>query len=175
MPIDLTHIEDRSKSFAEEVELAVDRLDPDLVAGPIQVRLEGKIIPMNESFLVEASFEAKGTLFCTRCLTPVAWTGNNRFTVELRSSINDSEEEIELGEGDLDVIFLENSELDLKDLAAEQVMLGLPMRILCDPDCAGLCPKCGGNKNQEGSCTCEPDVDPRWEALSGLQGQNHKS
>ena len=58
--------------------------------------------------------------------------------------------------------------LELSDVAAEQVLLALPMRIICDEACAGLCPRCGNNRNVEGACRCEPEVDPRWDAIRGL-------
>jgi len=67
------------------------------------------------------------------------------------------DEEIELGAGDLDVMFITGDQLDVETLAAEQVMLNLPMRVLCQPDCPGLCARCGANKNQKGSCRCEPE------------------
>jgi uncharacterized protein len=40
---------------------------------------------------------------------------------------------------------------------------------LCKPDCKGLCPRCGANRNRQ-PCTCVGD-DPRWEALANLRGR----
>ena len=60
--------------------------------------------------------------------------------------------------------------LDLSDMAAEQVLLALPMRVVCAEECAGLCPQCGGNRNLEGACRCEPETDPRWAALRDIVG-----
>jgi uncharacterized protein len=49
--------------------------------------------------------------------------------------------------------------------------LSLPVRTLCKPDCKGLCPRCGKNRNLE-ACTCEEGpADPRWEALADLRGR----
>jgi len=59
----------------------------------------------------------------------------------------------------------------LEDVLREQVLLSLPARTLCKPDCKGLCPRCGKNRNLE-ACTCEEGPsDPRWEALSGLRSR----
>jgi uncharacterized protein len=55
----------------------------------------------------------------------------------------------------------------LEDVLREQVLLSLPVRTLCKPDCKGLCPRCGANRNNQ-ACTCAGD-DPRWEALAGLR------
>ena len=169
--IDLSRLEEEPLAFAEDLELEVDRLDPDVVAAPVKVRIEGTVTPMSESFFAQGSLAAEGKLLCTRCLGPVAWERRDSFAVELHLPVEVGDEDVELGEGDMDVIFLDDNNLELSHLAAEQVMLGLPMRILCDPDCAGLCPKCGANKNLEGACTCDPDVDPRWEALKDVQGR----
>jgi len=85
------------------------------------------------------------------------------------------EAETGLDREDLDISFLLGEELDLKELAAEQTLLAMPMRILCRPNCAGLCPRCGANLNQVDDCGCKPEIDPRWEALADLAGGARES
>jgi uncharacterized protein len=59
----------------------------------------------------------------------------------------------------------------LEDVLREQVLLSLPVRTLCKPDCKGLCPRCGANRNLQ-PCSCdEGPSDPRWEALTGLRSR----
>ena len=169
MSINLNNADERPVTFAEEVVLEVDQLDSEQVAGPLTVSLDGRVLPMDDGYLVEGSMAAEGLLLCTRCLEPVPWKGDDRFSVELRHPLDVTDEEIELGEGELDVKFITGDQLEIDGLAAEQVMLNLPMRILCQPECSGLCPRCGANRNQEGNCRCGPEVDPRWESLRGLQ------
>jgi uncharacterized protein len=90
----------------------------------------------------------------------------DRFSAEYRPGTEaPGEGEFPIENEELDVAFLRGEELDLADLAVEQVLLALPMRIVCDDDCAGLCPSCGANRNVEGACRCEPETDPRWDAL----------
>ncbi len=57
--------------------------------------------------------------------------------------------------------------LDLEPLAHDACILELPLAPLCGPDCLGLCPDCGVNRNYE-TCICTEKLDPRWAALSGL-------
>jgi uncharacterized protein len=57
--------------------------------------------------------------------------------------------------------------LDLEPIAHDACILELPLAPLCRPDCLGLCPSCGVNRNHE-TCTCTEKADPRWAALSGL-------
>jgi uncharacterized protein len=50
----------------------------------------------------------------------------------------------------------------------EQFFLTLPMKPLCRPDCQGLCPVCGKNRNRE-QCDCKAEwVDPRLAELRKL-------
>jgi uncharacterized protein len=46
------------------------------------------------------------------------------------------------------------------------VVLALPDKILCQPDCAGLCPDCGKNLNREPHGHEGDETDPRWAALA---------
>jgi len=57
--------------------------------------------------------------------------------------------------------------LDLEPLAHDACILELPLAPLCGPDCLGLCPECGANRNHE-TCTCTEKTDPRWAGLAGL-------
>ncbi len=62
----------------------------------------------------------------------------------------------------------ETGNLDLGPLLREEVILAVPMTILCRPDCAGLCPQCGQNWN-EGPCDCPQEtIDPRLASLRSL-------
>jgi len=166
--IDLHQITETPQIFAEDLTLGVEKLDPDIVAGSMEVHLEGRIMAMGDHHLIQGTFQASGPILCTRCLSPIPWEGHGKYTIEVRPPLTGKGDDVELDSTELDVIFLEGSILELQDLASEQISLELPMRILCKPDCAGLCSRCGLNKNIEGACRCEPEIDPRWEALRSL-------
>ncbi len=55
--------------------------------------------------------------------------------------------------------------------ARDAVALGLPEKILCRPDCAGLCGECGKNLNDEPHVHEQEHRDPRWAALEALRDQ----
>jgi uncharacterized protein len=57
--------------------------------------------------------------------------------------------------------------LDLTEVIRQGLWLAMPEKTLCRPDCAGLCPNCGGNRNL-GECHCEALSDPRWASLQAL-------
>ena len=65
--------------------------------------------------------------------------------------------------------YLENDRLDLSAWARDALALELPDKILCRPDCAGLCPVCGKDLNREPHDHGEPEPDSRWSALAELK------
>ena len=65
--------------------------------------------------------------------------------------------------------YLHDTRLDLSAWARDAVALELPDKILCRPDCAGLCPVCGKDLNEEPHEHEEEAADPRWAALQGLR------
>ena len=70
---------------------------------------------------------------------------------------------------ELAVSFYRDERIDLSQMMVEQIVLALPMKPLCKPDCRGLCALCGANRNLL-SCDCGPeDTDPRWAPLKTLQ------
>ena len=71
------------------------------------------------------------------------------------------------GRYDEDYVQVESDTLDLDGFVTEEVVLALPSVILCRPDCKGLCPVCGRDRN-ESECGCEAPGDPRWSALDGI-------
>ena len=173
MKIDLSRIDNEPVDFAETVSFDQDRLDPTRVIGPMEVRLEGKVRPVGDHFFVDGRTSASGELGCGRCLEPVKWQMESTFDLEVALAEKAPlDSELSLEEADLDIVFLAKPVLDLEDLAIEQVLLEMPIRVLCSEKCAGLCPQCGANRNEEDACRCETEVDPRWAALKDLAGRD---
>lgn len=73
------------------------------------------------------------------------------------------------GSDELTTPYVENDQLDLTAWARDALVLELPDKILCRPDCAGLCPVCGRDLNVEPHAHDEEETDPRWAALSELK------
>jgi uncharacterized protein len=65
--------------------------------------------------------------------------------------------------------YVEDDRLDLFAWARDALALSLPDKILCRPDCAGLCPVCGGDLNVEPHTHEEDETDSRWAALAELR------
>jgi len=109
---------------------------------------------------------------CARCVEPVAIPLKADFDLIFRPAAADGEAtERSITAPETEIGYYQKDSLSLEDVLREQVLLSLPVRTLCKPDCKGLCPRCGENRNST-ACSCdEGPSDPRWEALAGLRSR----
>lgn len=126
----------------------------------------------DESVHVRGHLAARLGLQCGRCLEPFEHPVDQEldlFYLPHRSNqgADEEEEDVELSDRDMVVAFYRGGQLDLGQMVREQFFLTLPMKRLCRPDCAGLCPTCGINRNQA-KCSCPPEADPRLTPLAKL-------
>ncbi len=107
---------------------------------------------------------------CARCVEPVRIPLEAEFDLIYRPAEADSEAlERSITAAETEIGYYQKDSLSLEDVLREQVLLSLPVRTLCKPDCKGLCPRCGANRNSQ-PCSCEQGPsDVRWEALAGLR------
>ena len=73
------------------------------------------------------------------------------------------------GSDELRTPYLQDDNLDLGTWARDAVALALPDKILCRSDCAGLCPVCGKDLNDEPHTHEQESTDSRWSALESLR------
>jgi uncharacterized protein len=131
-----------------------------------QPSVSGRVDKVGLSMRVRGSITCTVSRPCDRCLAEVTLPLLIDFDllyapVELSPARTG---EVEIAEEDLDLAFFEKDQIDLGALVLEQIELHLPIRVLCQESCRGLCSQCGVDRNVE-SCHCPPIVDPRWESL----------
>jgi len=132
--------------------------------GPVRIRLRATEAGSGE-VVVRGDVEARIAQECRRCLEPVVGTLAQEITMVFLSSDTPGVEE----DGDARVFDAHAPELDLSGPVREEVVLAIDPYVVCDPECKGLCPRCGANLNTEG-CGCSFDEpDPRWDALRALK------
>ncbi len=122
--------------------------------------------------LVRGAVRASAQATCARCLTPVV-QGWEVEVLELHRPVAGHGDADDDGaeDDDLDYRLVEgDTQLELDQMVRDALVVGQPVRVLCRPDCAGLCPSCGADRNIE-PCDHGDDrpVDPRWEKLRGLR------
>lgn len=62
---------------------------------------------------------------------------------------------------------MEADAADLDDIVRTVFVLNMDAKLLCKPECKGLCCRCGKNLN-DGPCGCQKELDPRFAALRQL-------
>jgi uncharacterized protein len=129
-------------------------------AGDVELRLTAAHAGTGEVVVRGA---AEGTLDqdCRRCLRAVETDVEEELTLVFSSEAEPDSDAYPFDAG--------APELDLSDAVREELILAVNQYVVCDPECRGLCPKCGANLNEE-SCDCtEDETDPRWAALRALK------
>ena len=121
---------------------------------------------------LRGKFAGKFEVPCARCVEPVEIPLGADFDLIFRPAEADAEAtERSITAPETEIGYYQKDSLSLEDVLREQVLLSLPVRTLCKPDCKGLCQRCGANRNSQ-ACSCEEGPsDPRWEALAGLRGK----
>jgi uncharacterized protein len=170
MEIRLDRITAEPFHWQEKLIIPVVTLDRPELEDVSEISCQGRVLAIEDGFLLEARFDYEQKLVCVRCLTP--FIDEVEKEVELRVVPKAPEAtvgELELSEEDLTLLTLDDEILDTTPIILEQLQLNIPMRALCRQDCAGLCPVCGNNRNEQ-PCQCEDQkVDPRWEVLKDWQ------
>ena len=116
--------------------------------------------------------QARFELACARCLEPVEQEVSRKFDLLYRPLGADAgREELSVTAAEAEIGYYQGEGLLLEDAVREQVLLALPLKVICREDCKGLCPHCGKNLNA-GLCSCaDPQEDPRWAALKEIRSK----
>ncbi len=120
----------------------------------VSLRLES----LTDGVVVDGELRAPWADSCRRCLAPASGEVASDVHELYQSQITDP-----------DAFEIVGDQIDLVPMVRESLLLDAPAAPLCGPDCAGLCPTCGIDRNTA-TCDCVTAVaDPRWDALSQLK------
>lgn len=111
-------------------------------------------------------------LYCDRCLQPVEEKLVLSFSrkVQMPDVISEPADEAALEEDDQS--FMEGYQLDVEGLLNNEIIINWPRKVLCRPDCKGICLQCGKDLNA-GSCECDTFVpDPRMAVIKDIFSAN---
>jgi uncharacterized protein len=162
---DLRRLKLRSgEEYRDELELALEPLE---LGGqrylPVPDRVPAELVVTRAStgLVFGLAFDVRLHGPCVRCLDDAVLELSLSAREYHASQPGDAEE--------LRTEYVVDERLDLSQWARDAVALALPDKILCRPDCAGLCPVCGGNLNTEPHLHEEEPADSRWSALAELR------
>ncbi|HLH73373.1 MAG TPA: DUF177 domain-containing protein [Chloroflexota bacterium] len=135
----------------------------ELVRGTVQ------FIRTNRGILVNARLKTAAKEECSRCLDVYVEPLNIRFSEEYIPIVDVvTGQPTHIPHESYAFLINERHELDLTPAVREYGVLEIPMKPLCQTDCAGLCPHCGVNLNQK-RCQCVVQAkDERFAILESL-------
>ena len=149
---------------AHEVEIAPLELGGQrYFAVPEAIPAELTVTRTTDGWLLRLQFVVRLHGPCMRCLDDAA--------LDEEIDVQEYQAEAPRGEEELASVYVVDGRVDLSAWSRDSVVLTLPNRILCRPDCAGLCPVCGKNLNREPHRHEGEEADPRWAALAELRDQ----
>ena len=151
------------EQFRDELEIELEPLElggQNYLPVPQKVPAEVTITRASTGTVFELSYRVLLHGPCYRCLEDAA----------LELPISAREYQATTPESDeMRTPYLDDDKLDLSGWARDALALALPDKILCKPDCAGLCPVSGKDLNAEPHEHDEPQPDSRWSALAELK------
>ena len=169
----------------QELQLRAVRFRVDIPPGEIEygnnitqssvLHAQGTAELLNQSLgeiRVRGKLTLTGQALCDRCLESATFPIDKDFDlVYVPADEAASQAENEVDQAGIEVGYYEGGGLPLNDVLREVVLLALPMQLVCSEACKGICPSCGGNRNQS-DCDCHAEtVDDRWSKLKTLRAE----
>ena len=126
------------------------------------LKLKGVLTNEDGIVFLTGLIEGEVNISCGRCL--------ELFNMSIAAEINEVyyNETMDSDQVDEDWIPFRGNELDVASEVVKAMISSLPMKVLCNQECKGLCPGCGINLNQD-QCSCKGEnIDPRLEVLKNF-------
>ncbi|MFZ0960636.1 MAG: DUF177 domain-containing protein [Terriglobia bacterium] len=121
---------------------------------PLKLEVTGELL--GAEIRIRGRLATKLEANCDRCLVAVEVPVSRDFDLFYRPMETIAkEEEIEIPTEELEIGFYSGDGIELADVATEQVILAVPMKVICSTECRGLCPVCRVNRNKT-QCDCAP-------------------
>ena len=165
--LDLSHLPDEGISIDRKVHENAWRINEDDWESRDDLTFQVHIRGNPSKITVDGKLNASIRAHCHRCWQEIELdlARNFHLTYLASDQRRSIQEEVEIGDEELDLSYLESDHLPIHEMIREQIYLALPMKFLCKQECRGLCTNCGANLN-EVECGCAVEqTDPRWAAL----------
>lgn len=113
-------------------------------------------------FLLETDIDITFSIPCGRCLEDVEY----RMNIEVRKSFDMNESDDETDEEHFYIT--EDNEFNVEEFVYNEVLVNMPMKVLCSESCKGICNRCGANLNTQ-TCNCDTtELDPRMSKIRDI-------
>ncbi len=135
MKINISRLKNNeTELFEEEIDPEDLDLDIGVMSFPDNLMLKAEVLKSDNDLSVQAHVEGERRFTCSLCLEEF----NNLFEKDFVLHY--------------DIKGLDSVTIDQE--VRDEIILDHPIRVLCRPDCKGLCASCGANLNA-GQCGCK--------------------
>ncbi|MFQ9510210.1 MAG: YceD family protein [Lachnospiraceae bacterium] len=118
----------------------------------------------NRKMLLKGSVNVTLQIPCDRCLESVEYPIRINFDKKMDLNATDQDRLEELDEQP----FINGFNLDIDELVCGELIVNMPMKVLCNENCKGICKRCGANLNHE-TCHCDvTELDPRMSVIRDI-------
>ncbi len=172
MIVELEKLSDTPRRICGEEDISIrDATDTDR---KIRYRIELLARRSGETFYFNSKLRGMLSTQCHKCLKPTDFEVDTDFDLIVQRGEAEVSEDNGYTHDEYIFIPIGQHDIALDQYIYENLVINVPMRILCDEQCKGLCPDCGADLNIE-PCSCNQENDPRWDALKSLKNKFPKS
>lgn len=147
MKISIESINDKKNHLEEDIPAKDWEMDSSDVIFVGSIHVDCSYFKVHEEVVVEAEITTQRDITCSRCLNLAHQTQVNNFSRSYSTK--------ELGEY-----------LDLSQDIREEILLNFPAKLLCTPDCKGICAGCGVDLNVD-QCKCKES--PKFKKINNIE------
>ena len=147
-------------------EKSLDVVEPEGYGNPVigvrqgsTVQIEVRLESLHDGVLATGEVDTTAEGECVRCLIDIELPVEVDFQELFAYSVDDAFD-----------YAVHDDHIDLEPVVRDAVVLSLPFQPVCQDDCLGLCPQCGVRLLDNPGHEHEAPIDPRWAALTGLEG-----
>ncbi|MBN2000603.1 DUF177 domain-containing protein [candidate division KSB1 bacterium] len=156
------------KQGSSQTKRTVSPVDLDLKGFNYPIEVHMDINRVADNIYIRMNFKTRISAVCDRCLEDLLQPIDENVRI-----VCTRDTQLSADEDDVYFIKDKSDTVDLSLSLHQALVLGIPQKLLCRPDCRGLCPSCGTNLNVK-KCHCKvKKTDPRWDVLKKLKENNN--
>lgn len=170
MQINVTTLDQVGSSLSFERDIPISHFPEVIPMGQdlSSVTVDGKVVKTDSGYYVSGSATMGLKIICSRCLVQFHHQLESDFDSEYVPKSTHSKTEQSDDPIEDETPTYQGDQLDIQDLIQESLLLAIPMKIVCDENCKGICPDCGQALNEK-TCQCNTHKpDPRLAPLADL-------
>ncbi len=139
----------RYEIFPQDLKRLDKRYAFEKIRCDFRLRIEGEIL------LFRGGYETTFAAPCDYCLTSSLFDLKREFELDLipEESQSEPQNDVEIQLNSRNTDYYRGSEIDATRYFEDQILLDLPISVICADSCRGICTQCGANRNVS-DCTC---------------------